>query len=168
MAKGLPKWAIKKAQAAGAKNVFAYAWSLVKKTGKKKPKGLKISSRKSNPSGSRTMARRRTRSRRRRGGFTLPIAPIAGIVGGIAMAKHPYATAGDTVVSKLMRGNYEGAFSDLAPAFTGFTSDGKFHVQTLLATYGPMVAGGVIHWAVGGKLGINRMLGRAKVPIIRV
>jgi hypothetical protein len=163
MGKGLPRWAIKKAQAAKAKNVFAYAWSLVKKKSGKAPKSINPKKRTSNPV--RRMAKKKYH---RRGGFTLPIAPVAGIVGGIAMAKHPWAAEGDTIINLAMRGDLQNAFKSIGPAFTGFDDRGNFHLDAVLKVYGPMVLGAVIHWVVGGKLGINRMLGRAKVPIIRI
>ena len=166
MGKGLPKWAIKKAQAAGAKNVFAYAWSLVKKTGKKAPKSLKTSSRKSKSSGSRKMARRRIRSRRRRGGMTIPIAPIIGLAAGMAVP-----------VQKIMAGQawgVAGGIDNLIAAYTGIIGTmesppkPRFDAIHLMNGLLPLIAGVLVHKFVGGKLGVNAMLARAEIPFIRI
>ena len=156
MGQGLPKWAIKKAQAAGAKNVFAYAWSLVKKTGEKKPKGLKTSSRKSKSSGSRKMAKKR---RRRRGGMTIPIAPIVGLAVGIMPA-----------VDYVMHGNWESAIEVLGARYTGYSMQQKnFNAMRLIDGIIPLVAGLLVHKFVGGApLNLNRTLAKAGVPFIRI
>ena len=65
--KGLPKWAIKEAKRRGAKNIFAYAWTLVKR--KKRPS-------KSRTTKSKTKTKKRRKPRmgkrkKRRGGKSL-------------------------------------------------------------------------------------------------
>ena len=44
---------------------------------------------------------------------------------------------------------------------------GKFSGSRLVQTYGPIAAGFAIHWAAG-RFGVNRALGRAKVPLLRI
>ena len=67
MGKGLPKWAIKEAKRRGARNIFAYAWTLVKRKGKRR-KSKKT--RTSNPK-RRKKVRRMGRRKRRRGGKSM-------------------------------------------------------------------------------------------------
>jgi hypothetical protein len=51
-------------------------------------------------------------------------------------------------------------------AISGWNGD-KMDLSKLPQTYGPIFMGFVLHWAAG-KFGINKMLGRAKIPIIRI
>ena len=51
-------------------------------------------------------------------------------------------------------------------ALTGYHG-GKFELDQLIPTYGPIALGFAVHW-MASKFGVNRMLGRAKVPIIRI
>lgn len=67
MPKGLPKWAIQKAIKAKARNVFAYAWGIVKKGRGKPSKALKTSKRTTYTRGTRKVPRRRMRRGRGRG-----------------------------------------------------------------------------------------------------
>jgi len=152
MAKGLPKWAIKEARARGAKNVFAYAWTLVKRKGK--------GSRKSNPKTKRRggvkMARRKRRSYRR--SLTIPLAPVAGL-GSMVADSIQFALSGD--INK--------ALLDLRWKFTGIDYTGRFYPDRLVQHYLPLIAGLLIHKFVGGApLNLNRTLARHKIPLIRI
>ena len=90
--------------------------------------------------------------------FTLPMAPIIGLVVGIAPAIQP-----------LMDGDYEGAVDILKFNYLGITHDNKFNVEGLMKGLLPLIAGGLVHKFVGGApLNINRMLASAGVPIVRI
>lgn len=153
----------------GSPEAKAYMAKLRAMVGKRRRKVLKASS-DSKASRNPIMARRRRyfTSRRRKGSFKIPLATVAGLLGGVALAKHPWAgPGGTTFVNKLMLQDWTGAFNDIGPAFTGFTPDGKFHFETILSTYGPMVAGALISKFVGGSpIGLNRKI--AKIPFIKI
>lgn len=68
MAKGLPKWAIKEAKSRGAKNIFAYAWSLVKRKGRSRSSPKK----RSNPRKRRSVRRIARKKKGKRGRSWLP------------------------------------------------------------------------------------------------
>lgn len=63
---------------------------------------------------------------------------------------------------KILAGNVKGA----KEAMTGYTDSG-FSVGILMETYGPIVAGAVVHKAAS-YLGVNRMIGRSGIPFFRV
>jgi len=155
MAKGLPKWAIKEARARGAKNVFAYAWTLVKRKGKK-------GSRKSNPGkikrrGGRKMARKKKRRSR---SLTIPLAPIAGLACGVMDA---WTRGGGF-------GNLHEVGYKLVENYTGYNPvRGNFDVNRLSKGLLPLILGAVVHKFVGGyPLNINKMLAQHKIPLIRI
>jgi hypothetical protein len=87
-----------------------------------------------------------------RGKTTLPIAIVA-----------PVAAVVVSGAKAIMEGHSEYVTTGL----TGYGPDGKFHVESLMGTYGPIAAGAVVHYAAS-RFGVNRALGRAKVPLIRI
>ena len=97
------------------------------------------------------MAKHRKKSHSR-GKTTLPIAIVA-----------PVAVVAFKVGKDLMAGNT----LDVQQSLTGIGPDGKFYSQFVIGTYTPIVAGAAIHWAAG-RFGVNKMLGRARIPLIRV
>jgi len=106
------------------------------------------------------MAKKKKSHRSR--GFTIPLAPIGGLYVGIAspfLANDP--------VGKLISGDYQGGVKDMAQRLAGQDNNG-FRLDILMRTYLPIVLGLLIHKFVGGSLGLNRMLARAKVPFVRV
>jgi len=140
MAKGLPKWAIREAKARGAKNIFAYAWTLVKRKGKK-------GSRKSNPKktkrrGGLKMAKKKRRYSR---SLTIPLAPVIGLGVGLTTAPPGYS---DGPIGWFLKGNWQNG---------------------MRAGLGPVVLGMLIHKFVGGSpLNLNRILARHKIPLLRI
>lgn len=123
------------------------------------------------------MAKRRRYSfpRRRRRSFRpyhkakrkIPLAPMIGLAATIISAKHPYASAGDTMSGKLIAGDFKGAMADIPGAFMGVTNDGKFHLDTVVATWTPLIAGVLIHKFVGGRpLNVNSAI--KNVPYINI
>jgi len=101
------------------------------------------------------MAKKKKRGARK---FTLPIAPIAGLLAAPAIrAGAKAAIAGD--IDGVM---YE------AGKFVGFT-DGKFDAFALGSNILPIIIGILVHKFVGGPpLNVNRMLAAANVPVIRI
>lgn len=156
MPKGLPKWAIKEARSKGAKNVFAYAWSLVKRKGKKR-KSTKTRS--SNPNKKRSVRKTGKKKRRRSRSMTIPLAPVAGLAAGVA---EPIAYA--------MKGDVVQAFNHLSRNYTGVDiGSGSFSVDRLKKGLVPLVIGLLVHKFVGGApLNANKALARANVPFIRI
>jgi hypothetical protein len=72
-------------------------------------------------------------------------------------------------VKSLAEGNAEGAASGLIYRYTGWrTWDNKWSATGLKSGLMPLVIGGIVHKYVGGKLGVNRALSQAGIPIIRI
>jgi hypothetical protein len=121
------------------------------------------------------MARRRSYSRprrrysfrrpfyhRRRGGMTIPIAPIAGLIGGLAAGPN-------APVELALSGNFNEAGVALMARYTGWNAHtGGFDLGSLTAGIGPLAMGLIVHKVVGGMLGVNRMLAKNRVPYVRV
>jgi len=94
---------------------------------------------------------------RGRGGFTLPMAVLAGFGPMAADVIHGYQTGGIASAS-----------NDLLANVTGYDARSKTWSFELLARgLGPVVAGIMVH-KLAGRLGINRALSKAGVPFLRV
>jgi hypothetical protein len=96
----------------------------------------------------------------KKAGMTLPLAVLAGFAplgfGLVSAGKR--ALAGDTA----------GASQELVIRTTGYNTDTKsWNGGVFMQTYGPILAGLVIH-KLAGKLGVNRALAGAGVPFLRV
>lgn len=100
------------------------------------------------------MARRKRNHSKRK--FTLPLAVVGGfmplITGIWARKDFGFAQIGQFILSSQ----------------TGFDWDGGFHPASLKYGLVPELGGFLVHWLVGGKLGVNRMLGKAGIPIVRI
>ena len=88
----------------------------------------------------------------RRGSMTLPMAVVL-----------PVAVLGFGVAKSLAAGKTE----DVMQGLTGFHPGQAWNPQAMLPNYGPIAAGFIVHW-IASKIGVNKMLGRAKVPVIRI
>ena len=155
--KGLPKWAIKRAKAAKAKNIFAYAWSLVKRGAKPsrspgvtKVKGVR-----------KGMAKRKVK--RRRSSFTLPLGIVIPVAYGVGEPLY-WGISQKMPLDEILR--------HLLYRYTGIhmwsgrwapNLDDKAFLPGLPA----LLIGVVVHKIVS-MLGVNRMLARAKVPLVRI
>jgi hypothetical protein len=94
---------------------------------------------------------------RRKNGFTLPVAMVAGFI--------PITTT----AWNLWKGGGFGNLKYLVKRLVPYDTDGKkISFANLHEGLYPIIGGYLVHWLVGGKLGINRMLARAKVPFIRL
>ena len=100
------------------------------------------------------MAKRK--GKRRRPGFTLPIAVIGGI-------------AGMPNLQGAVQAGITGDFPRVGRELGGIVGvqEGRFDFNLLLKNMVPLFAGGIVHW-LAGKFGINRAIGRARIPIFRI
>jgi hypothetical protein len=57
--------------------------------------------------------------------------------------------------------------TNFAHYVTGMDAQGKFHADWIVGAYGPIIGGALVHYAAG-RFGVNRALGRAKIPLIRI
>jgi len=112
----------------------------------------------------KALARRRPRrsnprSRsRRRAGFTLPLAVVGGFMPLGCHALQDFKEGGAIQVGK-----------GVCQRTTGYVVDaGTFHWPSLNQGLWPIVLGILVHKLVGGTLGVNRALARAKVPVLRI
>ena len=101
----------------------------------------------------------RPRSRHRSSGFTVPLAALAGLAVGL---KEP--------VEQVVRyQRFEEAGKHLVYNYTGYSMwSGKFRTEGLMRGLVPLALGMFVHKAVGGRLGVNRMLARSRIPVIRI
>jgi hypothetical protein len=84
--------------------------------------------------------------------LTLPMAILAP-VGAQAVRSGKMLMAGDT--------------AGLVWDYAGYGKDGKFYPSAVLRTYGPIAVGFAVHW-MASKLGVNRAIAKAGVPIVRI
>ncbi len=101
---------------------------------------------------SRPKARRRSKA-----GVTIPLAVIGGFVPTLAFAADGYRVGG-----------FENAARRIAQRLTGIDSTANvFIAKELMAGWGPILAGFLVHKAAG-RLGINRAIARAGIPLVRI
>jgi len=106
------------------------------------------------------MARTRATLRRRahkRPGMTIPLAVVAGF-GPLVY---------ETIKATKANG-FDGTSQALLAYTTGFSRwEGKWKAEYLMKGMGPVVAGLLVH-KLAGRLGLNRALGKAGIPFVRV
>jgi len=106
------------------------------------------------------MAKRRSTKRHSKAGMTIPLAVVAGFA--------PLALGEIGAVRRALAGDTAGAAQQAVIYATGYNTDTKsFHWPTFMGSYGPILAGMVVH-KLAGRLGVNRALGKAGVPFIRI
>jgi len=96
-------------------------------------------------------SKKRTHHRRK---FTLPLAVMAGLSVPVIGTVQRISTPAE-IPPYLVAG------------FTGLGADGQFNFANLRAGAFPVMAGMAAHW-IASKLGVNRALGQAGVPFIRI
>ncbi|MDD1679403.1 MAG: hypothetical protein LUO93_09525 [Methanomicrobiales archaeon] len=103
------------------------------------------------------------KTKRRHGGhrkFTLPVAPLAGLAAGMYEP-----------VSNAMRGDFKAAIDWTLFNYLGFggfrTGVLSWHPEGLWRGAMPLIVGVAAH-KLAGRLGINRAIAKAGVPILRV
>lgn len=94
-----------------------------------------------------------------RGGFTLPLAVVAGMAPGVM-----------SVASRLSWSNPGQEMArEASRIYLGFdNSSGQFNFQWMKYGLLPAILGVAVHKFVGGTFGINRALGRMNIPLIRL
>ncbi len=102
--------------------------------------------------------RRRKNPGRRRGGMTLPLATIAGFGPLVA-----------NVIGGFRVGGAEKAFDNLSASMTGYSFQAGIWSPRYALQWGigPILLGAFVS-KLASKLGVNRALGRAGVPFLRV
>jgi len=157
---GLPKSIIKKY------GISKKAWTVYrgKKTRKSNPRPKKARK------VTKKVARRRysrKKSRRSRK-FTVPLAPVLGIMGGLVSPST--WSGGNSVLGQLMKGEIEDAGKIALYHYLGVNSyTGGFEIDGLKTGLVPLIMGALVHKFVGGSpLNVNRMLAAANVPLLRV
>ena len=99
----------------------------------------------------------KVRSRRRSSSMGIPVFPLAGLAVGMA-----------PVIKEMAGGNMVGAGRLLQYFYTPWDPwSNKFSVAGMRQGMLPLVTGILIHKYIGGKLGLNRSLAQAGVPLIR-
>lgn len=100
---------------------------------------------------------RPTKKRRRKAGTTISMSMAAGIIAGLY-----------TPGSYLLQGDARNSMRFLSRNYTGYDPmEGRFYVNDIKKGLVPLAVGAVVH-KIAGKVGINRALGRAGLPFIRV
>ncbi len=103
---------------------------------------------------------KKTRRSRGKQGFTVPLAVVAGFA--------PLALGEFGAVKRALEGDTAGAAQQAVIYATGYNLDTKsFHWPTFAGSYGPILAGMVVH-KLAGRMGINRALANAGVPFVRI
>lgn len=107
----------------------------------------------------RTVVRYAKRKYHKKAGFTLPLAAIAGFVPMVSYA-YNVGYKGEGI---------QGFGKQIVYQTTGYDPySGTWHWDGIQRGLGPVVLGLLVHKLVGGRMGVNRMLARAGVPILRL
>jgi len=78
------------------------------------------------------------------------------------------------LIASIIRGwraeTFRGAGKESLYALTGIDIDNQPHFNPAFMVHGtiPLVGGVLVHKFIGGSLGVNRALGRAHIPFIRI
>jgi len=97
------------------------------------------------------------RARRRSAKMTVPLAVVAG-----------FAPLGIRAVNGYHANGWIGAADGVTSGLSGYSVfSKKFEMDALAQGLVPIVAGFLVHWGAS-RLGINRALGRARVPFLRL
>jgi hypothetical protein len=92
-----------------------------------------------------------------RGQLTVPLAVVAGFLPLVSRASQGYRTLGT-----------HGLMLYMTNDLTGYNLDVRqWNFSELLKGWSPIIAGIAAH-KVANALGVNRMLGRAKIPLVRI
>ena len=89
---------------------------------------------------------------------TIPLAIVGGFVPFVAHTYRNYQSGGAAH-----------AMTYFAKPFVPFDPvNGRMDTSKLCYGLYPVALGFLVHWLVGNKLGVNKALGRAKVPFLRI
>ena len=161
--KGLPGTYLKQAwkmKGSTKKNALKRAWALYRGKTKKSSKTTK----KSKKSGSKSMAKKKGNSKKRK--FTIPGALVAGVALGFVIKP---TSNWDSPYEAAKKGNFDDAIKVYATNMIGYRADTGAIFDTTIGLKGlkALIGGFLIH-KVASVIGLNRALGRAGVPYLRV
>jgi hypothetical protein len=107
-----------------------------------------------------TIRRVFTRAKRRASKMTIPLAVVAGFTPAIIRTYE---------ASPLRGGNYATMGREVGRLMLGYDYwEGRFDAGYLRYGILPIALGWGIHKFIGGTLGVNRMLAKAKIPLLRL
>jgi hypothetical protein len=102
----------------------------------------------------------RARAHHRAKSTTIPLAIVAGFIPTAGYALAGFRQGGET-------GMTEG-IARITARLTGYSiTENKFHGMELVKGYGPILLGFITH-KLASKLGINRAIARAGIPLLRI
>ena len=102
------------------------------------------------------MARRRGKRHTRRNGFIIPVAIVAGLAPGVIKTVNGFQAGMNT------------GMSVAAGIWTGYDSvNARFDYRLLWHGAFPLLIGVMVH-AIASRLGVNRAIARAGIPILRI
>ena len=161
--KGLPGIYLKKAwkmKGSTKKNALKRAWALYrgKKKTTKSSKSKTTKSKKSTKSKGGNMGKRRN--------FTIPGALVTGVALGFFIKPDP---TWDSPYEAVKRGNWDIAIKNYATNMIGYRADTGAIFDTTIGMKGlvALIGGFLIH-KLATMIGLNRALGRARIPFLRV
>lgn len=103
------------------------------------------------------MATRRKKSNGKKKSFTISVALVAGLM------------APAVKLWEARAGGISGVTREAGRILTGFDFwNGTWNFATMRYGLLPVVGGLAVHWLVGNKLGLNRMIARAGIPFVRI
>jgi len=103
------------------------------------------------------MAKKKSKNRKRNGGLKIPIAVVAGFVPGVARSYEHWQSG------------WSAGTREMGRIYLGYDWwNGTFNWKWMLFGMMPIVLGTVVHKIVGGKLGVNRAIAGAGIPVIRL
>jgi len=134
------------------KTALKRAWAL--------QKGKSSKSKTKKKSGSKTMANKKRRN------FTVPAALVSGVALGFVIKP---ASNWDSPYEAARRGNWDIAIKNYATNMIGYRADTGAIFDTTIGMKGlwALIGGFIIH-KVASLIGLNRALGRARIPYLRV
>jgi len=161
--KGLPGIYLKRAwkmKGSTKKNALKRAWALYrgKKGSTKSSKSKTTKSKKTSKSKGGKMAKRRN--------FTIPAALVSGVALGFVIKPDP---TWDSPYEAARRGNWDIAVKNYATNMIGYRADTGAIFDTTIGMKGlwALLGGFAIH-KLATVFGLNRALGRARIPFLRV
>lgn len=124
-------------------------------------KTYKAPASKSKPRGTRKVAKKQKKRR----AFTIPLAVVVPLAASLfTEGKKGWSSS---PFGEMKAGRYENAMHHLVSGWLGIDAAGRFDAVNGMTYLKMTLIGAVVHW-IAGKVGINRVLGRAKVPFIRI
>lgn len=113
---------------------------------------------------SKRKIKKMAKKKKKRRAFTLPMAPLIGLGSGFVIAPGP---GWKSFIQGAQAGDWGAAYDALVANYLFYSvPENKFDIKYGIGTKLTFVGCG-IHW-LASKVGLNRFLGRARVPVLRV